>query len=671
MPRLASLVQNLHGRSQVPASAAAGLMVLLGIGGCALLRLGASPTIIYVSDLDLSAVAQDRGTPRRDRSVNGNELRMASRAFARGLGTHAGSRARILLHGRALRFRAQVGVDDEVLTRDGRRRGSVEFLVFVDGRKAYQSGVMHASDPPRTVEVDVRGAGELWLVVDPGQDGIRDDHADWGEARLEVKAGAPLPALLEPERAPTVVLTPKPPAQPRLNGPAVYGAGAGRPFLYRIPATGERPLEFDAVGLPAGLSLDRRTGIITGVVYDRGTFEVMLQARNRQGAAEKRFRIIIGKGLALTPPLGWNSRNVRGCAVDDAKIRRAADALVATGLADHGWAYVNIDDCWMRRPGPDARDPNTGEILPNEKFPDMRALTDYVHARGLKLGIYTGPNESTCQGFVASKGYERADLRAFARWGVDYIKVDWCSANRDPVAQQQAYRWFGDLLKEVERDIVYSLCQYGWHRVWEWGAGVGGNLWCTAGEIEDTWGSMATTGFQQDEMAPFAAPGHWNDPDRLVVGLLGRDSEVRPSRLTPDEQYTHLSLWALLAAPLLIGADLTQLDEFTLGLLTNDEVLAVNQDERGIQGKRVARLEGGDVYAKPLADGSFAVGLFNRDWFEHELGVDWEQLGLSGPQRVRDLWRQQDLGVFDRGYAARVPSHGVVLVSVAAAGEQD
>jgi alpha-galactosidase len=349
--------------------------------------------------------------------------------------------------------------------------------------------------------------------------------------------------------------------------------------------------------------------------------------------------------------------------------------MVKSGLIDHGWSYINIDDCWMIRPGVTdtmvagmARDAD-GMINANKKFPDMKALSDYVHGKGLKLGIYSSPGPLTCAGFTACYGYEQQDARRFAQWGIDYLKYDWCSyetiAKDNSLAElQKPYRVMRQALDKVNRDIVYSFCQYGMGNVWEWGADVGGNCWRTTGDISDTWKSMAGIGFEQNGHERWAGPGHWNDPDMLVVGLVGWGEYLHPTGLSGNEQYTHISLWALLASPMLIGCDMTRMDEFTQGLLTNDEVLDVNQDPLGVQARRVSRNGDAEAWAKKMEDGSMAVGLFNRGDYRSDVSTTWSALELTGKHRVRDLWRQKELGTYARGFTASVPRHGVMLVRI-------
>jgi alpha-galactosidase len=374
--------------------------------------------------------------------------------------------------------------------------------------------------------------------------------------------------------------------------------------------------------------------------------------------------------------MGWNSWNCFASAVSEEKIKAAADALVKSGLINHGWTYINVDDYWQNHR--DSTDPTLhglfrdaqGSIVPNSRFPDMKEMADYIHGLGLKAGLYSSPGPWTCGGCTGGWQHERQDAAQYAAWGFDYLKYDLCTYHDVVPAcetamapAQQPYRSMGDLLKQQPRDIVFSLCQYGEFEVWKWGGSVGGNSWRTTGDISDNWGSMSGIGFSQDKAAPYAKPGNWNDPDMLIVGKVGW-GHLHPTRLTPNEQYTHISLWCLLSAPLLIGCDMTQLDPFTLNLLENDEVLAVDQDPLGKEAVTVAKNGETCVYAKDLEDGSKAVGLFNLGETETRVQINWSDLGLAGKLQVRDLWRQKDIGKFKNSFRATVPRHGVVLVRV-------
>ena len=360
--------------------------------------------------------------------------------------------------------------------------------------------------------------------------------------------------------------------------------------------------------------------------------------------------VVAQNKLAATPPMGWNSWNHFAEKVDDATIRATADALVSTGLRDAGYIYLNIDDTWAGK-----RDAN-GVMHPNEKFPDMKALADYVHSKGLKLGIYSGPGPKTCAGYEGSLGHEEQDAQTYAQWGIDYLKYDWCQQPPQRVEDMKnAYAKMHDALAKTGRPIVLSLCQYGWHKVWEWGPSVGGNLWRTTGDITDRYNSMAEIGFNQNGLEKFAGPGHWNDPDMLEVGNGG---------MNEDEYRTHFSLWAMLAAPLIMGNDLTRMTPYTVEILTNREVIAVDQDPLGKQGFRVAQEGPFEVWMKPMADGSKVVGLFNRQRTAEQITANFAQIGIRGEATVRDLWLKKDVGTFKDSYSAYVPPHGVVLVRI-------
>jgi len=458
------------------------------------------------------------------------------------------------------------------------------------------------------------------------------------------------------------ILTPPAPEEPQINGAKVYGVRPGSPIIYRIPVTGNRPMKLLINQLPSGLIFDSEKGIISGRIDEAGEYELEIHATNSKGSATQKLKIIVGRRIALTPPMGWNSWNCWGLQVDDSKIRAAADALIQNGLADYGWDYINIDDGWQAMD----RDAD-GQIMPNTKFANMKNLTDYIHGLGLKAGIYSSPGELTCGGFLGSYNHEQQDVKSWADWGFDYVKYDWCSyksikPNPTLAELQEPYGLVGEYLKDQPRDIVYSLCQYGMGDVWKWGGKTGGNLWRTTGDIDDTWKSLSKIGFSQSKSSAYARPGNWNDPDMLVVGRLGW-GDLRPTRLTPDEQYTHISLWSLLAAPLLIGCDLANMDEFTKSLLCNPEVIDINQDALGEQARQITNENQIQVWVKPLEDGSFAVGIFNlSETYLKDIIVPWASLKIHGSFNVRDVWRQKDLGHFRNRIKVHLPAHGVILL---------
>ena len=497
-------------------------------------------------------------------------------------------------------------------------------------------------------------------------------------AALAFAAFGPLTALAAEEK---VILTPKPGLAPRINGARIFGVRPGSPFLFTIPATGERPMTFAVEGLPDGLAVDATTGQITGALAARGEYAVTFKATNRLGTAERKFKIVCGDTLALTPHMGWNSWYVWENHVTDAIMRAAADAMVSSGMIDHGYQYVNIDDCWSVRP--DAKDPSLlgeprdakGMINSNGRFPDMKGLTDYIHAKGLKAGIYTSPGPTTCAGHVSAWQHEEQDVRRFVEWGYDFLKYDWCSYNgvaKDQSIEelQKPYRLASAILAKQPRDIVLNLCQYGMGNVWEWGAEVGGNSWRTAGDLGGSFEGIPAALFRdgfdvysKNELHRYGGPGRWNDPDYLLLGYLSDwKGGTAMTPLTPNEQYAHVSLWALVAAPLIFSGDITRLDDFTLALLTNDEIIDVDQDPLGKPGRRVAKSGDLEVWVREMEDGSKAVGLFNRSEGLAEVAALWADIGVQGGQVVRDLWRQKDLGVHKDSFTAYVARHGVVMV---------
>jgi alpha-galactosidase len=352
--------------------------------------------------------------------------------------------------------------------------------------------------------------------------------------------------------------------------------------------------------------------------------------------------------LALTPPMGWNSWNKFGCDVNDGLIRETADAMVSSGMKAVGYEYVNIDDCWQV-----SRDSSGTIVADPEHFPaGIKGLADYVHGKGLKLGVYTDAGRLTCQKRPGSYQHEVQDVKTYADWGVDYVKIDWCHAEGlDPEVQ---YSKFRDAFAQAPRPMVFSICNWGVKAPWTWGGHIG-NLWRTTGDISDHYDRMSVIGFSQDGLEKFAGPGHWNDPDMLEVGNGG---------MKRDEYLTHMSLWALLAAPLLAGNDLRSMNDETKQILINSDVIAVDQDGKGIQGHRLWNQGPLEIWARPLADGSSAVGLFNRGESELNITLDFTRLGISGPARLRDLWSHKDLGSQSGPYVAAVPRHGVLMLKV-------
>jgi alpha-galactosidase len=589
--------------------------------------------------------------------------------YEHGLGTHSFSELHIALNDSATAFDAIVGVDDEV-----KKRGSVKFQAFVDGRQVFDSGIMRGGDDPKPVRIDLKGAKRLLLIVNDGGDGIENDHADWANARLTTLATASTaPQAVSAENIPAPAIARTDNSVLSINSPDVIGVSPYKPFIFLIPATGKGPLKYGANNLPEGLTVDSSAGIISGVVNHSGTYTVRLSVTTGLAMITKEL-VIKAKDckLALTPPLGWNHWNCWGGRIDAQKIKDAADWLVKSGLAAHGYQYINIDDGWEGE-----RDAN-GVITSNSRFPDMKELADYVHSKSLKIGIYSGPGITTCQRLDGSLAHEEQDAKRWSDWGFDYVKYDLCSYNDMlrkkavvPTASdyRAPYELMGKCLRKQNRDIVYGLCEYGLGEVWNWGAEIGGNSWRTTNDIVDYWGITSHIGFAQEPIASYGGPGHWTDPDMLVVGKIGVATKGRlhDSFLNQNEQVTHITLWSMLPAPLMIGCDLSQLDQFTTDLLSNDEVIAINQDSLGQPAKCVQKVGQLEVWSRKLHDGSTAVAMFNRSPFVTDMNVDFATIGINGQQKqtLRDLWQRKEIGEVREKISAKVAPHGSRLFKIA------
>jgi alpha-galactosidase len=367
--------------------------------------------------------------------------------------------------------------------------------------------------------------------------------------------------------------------------------------------------------------------------------------------------------LALTPPMGWNSWNKFGCNVSEDLIKSVADAIATNGMKDAGYQYVVIDDCWQV-----SRDANGNIAADPKQFPSgIKALSDYVHSKGLKFGLYSDAGAKTCAGRPGSQGHEYQDALQYARWGADYLKYDWC--NTGTRNAEEAYLTMSTALLSTGRPIVFSICEWGTAKPWLWGKGTG-NLWRTTGDISDKWtskkkwpdGTCCEYGMvdildMQIGLESFAGPGHWNDPDMLEVGNGG---------MTIPEYRAHFSLWALLSAPLIAGNDVRSMSPEIKEILTNSEAIAVNQDKLGREGCRIRKDGDLEVWAKPLSDGSRAVILFNRGATEADVGVSWEEIAYPNhlSVKVRDLWSHKYVGSFTGKYSAKVPSHSVVMLKI-------
>ena len=481
------------------------------------------------------------------------------------------------------------------------------------------------------------------------------------------------------------VLTPAAPATPRFNGAPVYGVRPGSPVIYRFPVSGEKPMKFTCDDLPEGLQLTE-SGVLSGKTDKPAILTFTVVAENAKGKASQEFTLKVGADMiGQTPPMGWNSWNCWGLTVTQEKVISSAQALIDKGLADYGYSYINIDDGW-EAPKRNA----DGTLDANEKFPSMKGLVDWLHERGLKFGIYSAPGATTCGSYLGSLGYEKEDAEVWNKWGVDYLKYDWCSYERVRAEENdygfasciRPYLLMQKFLRQQPRDIFYSLGPLGGTQVYLWGLYCDGNSWRTAQDINDTWKSICDVGFrQQAGLSKYSSVGHWNDPDMLVVGKVGYGlgencNGLRETRLTPDEQYTHITLWTLVASNMLIGCDIAQMDDFTIGLLCNNEVNAIDQDLLGKQADRALKQGDIEVWSRPLADGTIAVGIFNVGDNDQRVDMkalisplptspEGEESRLGTPRgglSVRDLWRQKDLS--ESELSCTIPAHGCRYLKV-------
>ena len=620
-----------------------------------------SPAVqsVPLSSLDLSLMTTGWGTIQKDKSIQGKPLTVAGQTFTQGIGSHARSVLHLDLHGQTRRFTARIGVDDET-----KGQGTIRCKIYADNKKVFDSGIIKGNDQPVPIELNLMGVRYMVLLVTDAGDGMHSDHIDWINPVFEYTGL--LPTAIESAVGEKIILTPKPGPAPSINSPQVYGVRPGNSFLYRIPATGKRPMLFKALNLPSSMSFDAQTGIITGRSPKQGgDYKVTLIASNKFGKDQRAFKIVVGDKLALTPPMGWNSWYFHYNSVTEHHMRRAADIMISSGMADYGYMYVNIDQSWQKERDNEPYRDSKGAILANSKFPDIKGMVDYIHSKGLKAGLYTSPGPWTCGPYVGSYQHEEIDARKFAEWGFDFLKYDWCSygkiaPNRSREELMKPYQKMGSILKKLDRDIIFNLCQYGMGNVWEWGGQVGGHCWRTTRDL-GRGPNFYSIGLRNARLHEYAQPGQWNDPDYILID----------SSLTGNEQYSYMSMWCLMASPLFFGKDMTKLDDFTLNVLCNAEVIEVDQDPLGRQAKIISLSEEQLVLAKKMSDGSLAVGLFNLGYVEIPVSVSWTALGIKGPQRVRDLWRQKDLEDHNHKYQTVLGCHGVKLIRIFAKGGGD
>lgn len=639
---------------------------------------------VWLDDLLIQTYSEGIRPVQAKSNYQHDTLRMNGVRYARGIGAQSPCVLAFLLDKNATHFSALIGADDL-----GNKDIPLTFAVVGDGKVLFESKEMSIGDAPIPIDIDLKGIKQLGLLVTDkiGGVGNKRTYCNWVNARLEMMGDH------KPEHVQNLdkkyTLTPPSVKTPKINSAKLFGATPNNPFLYTIAATGQKPIVFSVENLPNGLTLDEKTGIITGKVAQRGTYTTTLKAKNTFGEAKKILTIKIGDTIALTPPIGWNGWNSWADKIDREKVIASAEAMVKMGLRDHGWTYINIDDAWQGvRTGRDTA------LQPNGKFPEIKGMFDYIHSLGLKVGLYSTPYISSYAGYVGASSdlptggethtqimtkkqsfqhigrykFELNDARQMAKWGVDFLKYDWRIDTASTARMSVA-------LKQSGRDIVFSLSNNApFEKVADWVRL--SNMYRTGPDIKDSWTSLFLTAFSLDKWSPYSGHGHWADPDMMIVGKVSIGPIMHDTRLTPDEQYSHVSIFSLLAAPMLIGCPIEQLDDFTLNLLTNDEVIDINQDPLGKAARLLADDNGVQIWAKPLEDGSMAVGLFNtadygktpQSYFRwgtekpKSFTFDFTKIGLNGTYKLRDVWRQKDLGTYKNVFKTKIRHHGVVFL---------
>jgi alpha-galactosidase len=627
---------------------------------------------VWLDSLSTDQSLQMWGQPQRNLNYLRGPLSIDGKTYTTGVSVWARNQYWVNLGHGSGRFIADVGVDDS-------SSGSVNFVIVIDGAIVWQSGDMHQKDPAKHVDIDTNGGRYMLLATEKGADGNGQDYGDWCNAHWDTDWSDPIEAY--GERLNPYILTPAPSPAPHLNNPLVYGVRPNDPVVYTIPCTGLRPIKFSATGLPPGVEIDPHKGWLVGKPAEPGAYDIHLTAINAAGISKKNLKFIVGDRLALTPPMGWSSWNAWCADPTQARVLDAANSLVKFDLIDHGFTYVNIDDGWQA-----PRGGKFNGIQPQiEKFPDFVVMVKKVHSLGLKFGVYSGPWICSYCGYTGGSSddpngvwttdlrnlpnsghifgqysFAEDDVRQWTAWGVDYLKYDWWPNDDQHVSEMS------NDLSASGRNIVFSVSNSASLQMGPMLQKYA-QLWRASGDIRDNWPSLFNNGFSQSPWAAYSGPGHWADPDMLALGNVGFDPDgwgttTHPTKLTPDEQYTHMSLWALLSAPLILGCDLTKLDPFTVGLLSNDDVIDVDQDTLGKPAVKVSGDYFHEDWVRPLADGSYAVGIFNLAPGGYTYHISPSDLGLSSAYTVRDLWREKDLGDFGSSFSTFINGHGVTLL---------
>jgi alpha-galactosidase len=628
---------------------------------------------VWLEELDLTKIDQIIHQPHAGKNVMGKPIKIDGRVYEHGLGLEAHSACYINLHKSAKSIYGIVGFDQSQEYHPAFCK--TKLYVVADDKIVWISNELGFGSDGEAFNVSLDGVEtlQLWVLGNKGNFRTATNLAD-----CKIIYSGTKPELFSPQKSEPYLLTPKALDSPRINGARVFGARPGSPVLFQIAVSGKRPIKYSAKGLPEGLNLNTQTGIISGKTTKKGSFWVKLLAENSFGKDTSSLRVEVGTTVALTPPMGWSSWNVWGENVSQEKVLEALNQIKAHKLDQYGWNYINIDDGWQGKRGGKYMG-----IQANEKFPDIRRLIDSIHASGMKFGIYSSPWKTTYAGmFGASKSgfmgsssdlpngtnemndlqygvypFHKEDVKQWTDWGVDFVKYDWWP---NDVPHTKAMT---NALNEASRDMVFSISNAApIENAADWKTLT--NLWRTTGDIQNSWPCVLALGFSQKNWLSHTCPGHWNDPDMLILGDIGIGEPITACRLSADEQYAHVSLWGILSAPLILGCDLSKLDDFTLNLLTNNEVISINQDPLA-SATTLLKSDGiHEIYVKPMANGSKAVAFFNRGLNTSTIELDLNELGFKNQATIRDVWRQKDVAKVTGVFKTTVNGHGVAFYRI-------
>jgi len=620
---------------------------------------------IRLDQINLTNGTNGFGSIKINRSTMSNPIKLNGITYPNGVGVHSPSEIILNLFGKATRFQATVGIDDDVSAKPN--EANLEFKVLADQKLIWSSGIMKYTDALRTknIDLDLTGYYFLTLITTLGSDGVNySDHADWASAILTYSGSKP---ICIPKGSDVL--------SPKINNGNYFFARTGIPMMTRFNITSLYPQTTSITGLPNGLTYNATRKLVSGTISKPGKYAFMLKANNEYGPDSMTITIDVRDTLdAPTPPMGWNTWNVFGGNIDEAKLKSIADALVTTGMKDAGYTYLIIDDLWAAA----SRDANGMLQADATKFPSgMKALADYMHSKGIKLGIYSDAALNTCGGSLGSYGNEVKDANQFAAWGIDMLKYDYCGAPSNETVAKDRYKTMGDALKNTGQKILFNICEWGQLKPWIWASTAGGHTWRTTWDSRDIWDHGSYDGGhcgvvqgldRQKGLEYYSGPNRWNDPDMVMAGLYGQglsSSNAGASGMTDLEYQSQFSLWCLLAAPIQTSFDITKINEATKKILTNQEAIAVDQDVLGQQATMIQKISDVEVYMKDLADGSVAVGLLNRNnSMTQNVTLNWSDLFLSGNCTVRDLWLHSNLDTNDRGITLSVAPHETRLLKI-------